>query len=147
VRTCIAALALLAAIPLAAEGGDVHASFAVSVVVPARASLETLAQPTLLSVSEDDVARGYVDVAALYRIRNNDPAGYLVRLAPRTGFTSTIEVSGLASDVVMRDEVVEVTQPASLQPQDLNLQFRLMLQPGATAGVYPMPLHVSVATL
>lgn len=146
-RTCIAALALLAAIPLAAEGGDVHASFAVSVVVPARASLETLAQPTLLSVSEDDVARGYVDVVALYRIRNNDPAGYLVRLAPRTGFTSTIEVSGLASDVVMRDEVVEVTQPASLQPQDLNLQFRLMLQPGATAGVYPMPLHVSVATL
>jgi len=147
VRPCFAVLTLLAAIPLVADAGDVHASFAVSVVVPARASLETLAQPTLLSVSEEDVARGYVDVAALYRIRNNDPAGYLVRLAPRTGLTSTIEVSGLATDVVMRDEVVEVTQPASLQPQDLNLQFRLMLEPSATAGVYPMPLQVSVATL
>jgi hypothetical protein len=140
-------LALLAAIPLAAEGGDVRASFAVSVVVPARASLETLAEPALLSVSEADVARGYVDVAALYRVRNNDPAGYLVRLAPRTGLTSTIEVSGLATDVVMRDEVVEVAQPASLQPLDLNLQFRLMLDPTATAGVYRMPLHVSVAAL
>ena len=146
-RACIAALILLAAIPTAADAGDVRANFVVSAVVPARASLEAVVQPALLSVSEDDVARGYVDVAAVYRVRNNDPAGYLVRLAPRTGLTSTIEVSGLATDVVMRDEVVEVTQPASLQPQDLNLQFRLMLEPSATAGVYPMPLQVSVATL
>ena len=146
-RACIAALILLAAIPTAADAGDVRANFVVSAVVPARASLEAVVQPALLSVSEDDVARGYVDVAAVYRVRNNDPAGYLLRLVPLIGLTSTIEISGLATPVVMRDEVVEVTQPAALQARDLSLRFRLTLDPGATSGVYPMPLQVSVATL
>jgi len=147
VRTCIAALTLLAAIPLAADAGDVRANFVVSAVVPARASLEAATQPALLSVSEDDVARGYVDVAAAYRVRNNDPAGYLLRLVPLVGLTSAIEVSGLATRVVMREDVVEVTQPAALQARDLNLRFRLTLDPGATAGIYPLPVQVSVATL
>jgi hypothetical protein len=147
VRLCIAALTLLAASPLAADAGDVRAAFVVSAVVPARASLEAVAQPAVLSVSEDDIARGYLEVAAVYRVRNNDPAGYMVRLAPRAGLTSMIEVSGLATDVVMREDVVEVTQPAALEARDLDLRFRLALDPGAIAGVYPMPLQVSVATL
>jgi hypothetical protein len=47
----------------------------------------------------------------------------------------------------MREDVVEVTQPAALQARDLSLRFRLTLDPGATSGVYPMPVQVSVATL
>jgi hypothetical protein len=53
VRACIAALILLAAIPTAADAGDVRANFLVSATVPARASLEAVTQPALLSVSED----------------------------------------------------------------------------------------------
>jgi hypothetical protein len=147
VRACIAALFLLAAIPTAADAGDVRTNFVVSAVVPARASLEAVTQPALLSVSEDDVARGYLEVAAVYRVRNNDPAGYLLRLVPLIGLASAIEVSGLATSVMMREDMVEVTQPAALQARDLNLRFRLTLDPGATTGVYPMPVQVSVATL
>lgn len=146
-RPCLAVFALLAALPLAAEARDVRANLVVSAAVPARASIEAVTLPAQLSVSDEDLARGYVDVAAVYRVRNNDPAGYLLRLAPRAGLTSKIEVSGLASDVVMTEEVVEVMQPAALEALDLNLRFRLTLDPGATSGVYPMPMQVSVATL
>jgi hypothetical protein len=147
VRACIAALSLLAAIPTAADAGDVRANFVVSAVVPARASLEAITQPALISVSEDDVSRGYLEVAAVYRVRNNDPAGYLLQLAPLIGLASEIEVSGLETRVLMRDEMVEVTQPAALTPRDLSLRFRMTLDPAATTGIYPMPVQVSVVTL
>lgn len=140
-------MALLATIPVAASAGDVRAVFAVSASVPARASLEAVVQPPVLAVSDEDVARGYVDVAAVYRVSNNDPAGYLLRLAPRAGLTSSIEVTGLASPVVMGQDVVEVAEPAALQARDLNLQFRFVLDPAVPAGVYPVPVQVSVTTL
>lgn len=146
-RTCIAAFALLAAIPLAANGGDVRASFVVSAFVPARASLEAVTGPVQLLVSEQDVARGYLEVAAVYRVRNNDPAGYLLRLDPRTGLTRSIEVSGLETQVVMRDELVEVYRACAGEPEDLTLEYRFVLEPDAQPGTYELPIHVSATPL
>ncbi len=99
------------------HGAGVRAIFTVSATVPARATLDVISQPTSISVSDEDVARGYLDVAAVYRVRNNDPAGYLLRLVPLTGLTSSIEVNGLASAVLMGEDTVEVTQPPALQAQ------------------------------
>jgi hypothetical protein len=132
---------------MAAHAGDVRAILTVSANVPARASLEAISQPTALEVSDEDVIRGYVDVAAVYRVRNNDPAGYLLRFAPLNGLTSSIEVNGLASAVLMGEDTVEVTQPPALQARDLGLWFRFVLDPAVPAGMYPMPVQVSVATL
>jgi hypothetical protein len=146
-RSGLATLVLMASLPVAAGAGELRTQVAVSAYVTPRASIETVSQSATLSVTEQDVGRGYLDVAAVYRVRNNDPAGYLLRLVPHIGLTSAIEVSGLATPVVMREEVVEVTQPAALQARDLNLRFRLTLDPGASPGVYPMPVQVSVATL
>ena len=78
-------LLLMAVVPCVAAAGETRASFLVSATVLARASLESVSQPTTLSVSPEDVARGYLDVTAAYRVSSNDPSGYMVRLAPRTG--------------------------------------------------------------
>jgi hypothetical protein len=119
----------------------------VSATVLARASLETVSQPAMLEVSGDDVARGYLDVAAAYRVSSNDPSGYMVRLAPRIGLTRSVEVAGLSTPIVMTDQSVEVIQPAALRPQRLDLRFRLVLAENAVPGTYAMPVQVSVATL
>jgi len=140
-------LLLLAAVPSVAAAGETRASFLVSATVLARASLETVSQPAMLEVSGDDVARGYLDVAAAYRVSSNDPSGYMVRLAPRTGLTRSVEVAGLATSIVMTDQVVEVIQPAARRPQRLDLRFRLVLAENAVPGTYAMPVQVSVATL
>ena len=138
---------LLIATPLVAGSGDLRAQFSVTAIVSPRASVEPLSQPALLSVSADDVERGYVDVAAAYRVSSNDPSGYMMRLAPRTGLTSSVEVAGLSTPVVMTDQVVEVIQPAARRPQRLDLRFRLVLDEKAVPGTYAMPVQVSVTTL
>jgi len=101
----------------------------------------------MLSVSPGDVARGYLDVDAAYRVSSNDPSGYMVRLAPRTGLTRSVEVAGLSSPIVMTDQVVEVVQPAARRPQRLDLRFRLVLAENAVPGTYSMPVQVSVSVL
>jgi len=138
---------LLIGTPLVAGSGDLRAQFAVTATVSPRASVEPLSQPALLSISEDDVQRGYVDVAAAYRVSSNDPSGYMVRLAPRIGLTRSVEVAGLSTPIVMTDHVVEVVQPAARRPQQLDLRFRLVLGENAVPGTYAMPVQLSVATL
>jgi hypothetical protein len=101
----------------------------------------------MLSVSPGDVARGYLDVDAAYRVSSNDPSGYMVRLVPRIGLTSSVEVAGLSMPIVMTDQSVEVIQPAARRPQTLALRFRLVLNDDAVPGTYAMPVQVSVSVL
>jgi hypothetical protein len=115
--------------------------------VTARASIDSVAQPTQFTVSAGDVDRGYVDLAAVYRVSSNDPAGYVVRLAPRVGLTRAIEVTGFGSPVVVRDDVVDVSQPAALQPRELRLGFRLVLDEGALPGTYSWPVQLQTYAL
>ena len=138
---------LVATTPLAAGAGDTRTQFSVTATVSPRASVEPLSQPAQLSISQVDVERGYVDVAAAYRVSSNDPSGYMVRLAPRIGLTRSVEVAGLSSPIVMTDQVVEVVQPAARRPQRLDLRFRLVLDESAVPGTYAMPVQLSVATL
>lgn len=142
-----AVVLLIATTPILAGAGESRAQFSVTATVSPRASVEALSQPATLSISQVDVERGYVDVAAAYRVSSNDPSGYMVRLAPRIGLTRSVEVAGLSSRIVMTDQVVEVVQPAARRPQLLDLRFRLVLDDRAVPGTYAMPVLVSVATL
>jgi hypothetical protein len=141
------AVLLIATTPLAAGAGESRAQFAVTATVLPRASLEPVSAPAMLSLSPDDVARGYLDVDAAYRVSSNDPSGYMVRLVPRTGLTSSVEVAGLSTPIVMTDQSVEVVQPAALRAQTLALRFRLVLDDKAVPGTYAMPVQVSVSVL
>ena len=138
---------LVAITPLAAGAGELRTQFSVTATVSPRATVEPLSQSAMLSISADDVERGYVDVAAAYRVSSNDPSGYMVRLAPRIGLTRSVEVAGLSTPIVMTDQSVEVIQPAALRSQRLDLRFRLVLEENAAPGTYAMPVQVSVATL
>lgn len=138
---------LMVAAPPWAAASEARAQLTVTAYVPSRASIQAISEPAQFSISEQDLARGYVDVPAVYRVSNNDPQGYVLRLAPRTGITSAVEVSGLASRVVMRDDIVDVSQPAALRPQQLNLRFRLLLDAAVVPGTYELPVQVAVVSL
>jgi len=135
---------LLVAVPAAAR--EASAGLAVSVSVQPRASLEAVSLPARLTVSAEDVARGYVDLVATCRVRSNDRRGYILRLAPRAGLTRAIEVRGLGADVVLGEESVEIHHPAARPAQGLEFAVRFVLDPRATPGTYAMPLHLDVAT-
>ncbi len=146
-RRCLVLFAFLVATPVVAHADEVRSTLMVSATVAPRVTLDALQQPSSLAVSDDDVARGYVDVTAVYRVRNNDPAGYTLRFEPRVGLATAVEVDGLAAEVVMRDETIEVTQPAAIDARELMLRYRVVLDPAVPSGTYPMPVRVSASTL
>ena len=138
-------LACLAATGVHADSR--HTSFVVSATVPERATLEVLEQPALVQISEQDVARGYKDVAAQYQVESNTVRGWLLRLAPRIGVAQQIEVQGLSSPVVLAGDVVEVYRARASEPERLALQYRLVLDPGTRPGGYQLPIQVSAVPL
>jgi len=134
-------LMLLAGLALADSR---QAQFTVAVVVPSRATLTPLAGPTELTLTAEDVARGYKDLAARYELRHSDARGYLLRLAPRIGLTQLVEVRGLATPIRLYDADLEVHQSSSARLQDLALEFRFVLDPAVRPGTYPLPIQISV---
>ncbi len=140
------ALALATAVP--AMAGQERASFTVSAVVPARVTLTPLDEPAELAISAADLERGYKEVAATYRVSHNDRRGYLLSLSPRIGVTREVEVRGLTTAFVVREESVEIVQgggpPGS---RELALGFRFLLDPGAVPGSYRLPVLVTARPL
>ena len=145
-RRLVSMLVLAIALPLAATAAEVRTRFTVSATVMPRVAFEAVSQPTTFTIAAADLERGYVDLSATYRVRNNDPAGYLVRLAPRTALADRVTVTGLASPVSVADDIVEVAQPASMTPSEIALRIRVRLDAGVEPGEYPVPLAVSAAT-
>lgn len=138
-------LAALLAGPAVAE--QARATFTVSAVVPAVVTLTTLEQPSLLSLSVEDVERGYKDVSARYQVRHNDTRGYLLRLTPRVGVTRHVEVLGFAAPILLQDADVEIRRSSTPRLQDLTLEFRFVLDSKVQPGAYALPVLVSAIPL
>ena len=96
-----------------------------------------------IRVSADENALPTCRGADLFRGQQLSTASFL----PRIGLTSSVEVAGLSTPIVMTDQSVEVIQPAALRPQMLALRFRLVLNDNAVPGTYAMPVQVSVSVL
>lgn len=131
--------------PASADSG--RAPFKVIVNVPVRVELETVQQPGLLTLTADDVARGYKDVSARYRVRHNDRNGYLLQIAPRLGLASEIRVAGLGGPVVVLGEPVELFRSGADFEQDLSLDFRFVLDAAARPGTFDLPVQVAALPL
>jgi hypothetical protein len=141
----VVALAALLAGPALAD--QARARFTVSAIVPKRVTLTALEQPAQLTLSVEDIERGYKDVSARYQVRHNDSHGYLLHLAPRIGLTRQIEVRGLASEVVLGDADLVIRQASVGRLHDFELAFRFVLDPAARPGSYALPVHVTAAPL
>lgn len=140
-----AACAVLLSGPAFADQGQ--ARFRVSATVPVRVVLETVAQPDVLTVTADDIARGFVDVSARYRVRLNDRDGYLLQIAPLSADFREIRVGGLGGPVVLQQDAVEVFRPGDGFAQELTLDFRVVLDDAARPGTFDLPVQVAALPL
>ena len=144
----LGAVLLLALVAGASARADTEqAQFVVQATVSARATIEAVEQPTHLTVSAEDVARGYKDVSARYAVESNTVRGWLLRLSPRIGVTRHVEVRGLYRTVVLQGESVEIYQSRAPEPRDLELDYRFVLSPNVEPGSYELPVYVSATPL
>jgi len=135
-------------LPAIATAGTASAPMQVSAYVAPRATLEAVtALPSSINVEAADIAAGYKDVAATYRVRSNDPRGYYLRFDTRAGLTGAIVVTGLVAPFTVGALGAEVLEQPVARVQDYTLGFRLPLSAAARPGTYPLPVVLGVETL
>jgi hypothetical protein len=142
------ALLMVAPAPTLATGADVAVS--VSATVLKKATLQVVSQPSAVSITPEDIARGYVDVAvpAHVAVKSNSPRGYMLEFASEGDFFREIVVRGLASEVQLGAAGGAVMQPASpsgITRAQLELGFRFLLADSARPGTYSWPVQLTVS--
>jgi hypothetical protein len=141
----VVALAVAGASAVPADAGVAVASFGVSARVVGEARIEGVAAPDHVVLLAEDLARGYKEIDARYRVQAARIDRYLLNLAPRIGLASLIHVEGLGAPVTLGESDITVLQAAPAGTSELRLRLRLKLRPGLAPGAYPFPLHLSVS--
>ena len=146
-RSCRGALLVILAWPSWAVAGEAEARFAVAAVVRPHATLEVLAAPATVEVSEGHLRRGFVELESLYRVSSNDPRGFLLHLHPVAGYQGSVRVSGPGYEIELQQDCTALRQPAAVPAREFALRFRVRLPKHVAAGRMPLPLSVSVTSL
>ena len=132
-------LALVAALhPGTVRADVVSATLQVSAQVLPHARLQSDTAP--VSITAEDVQRGYLDVSRHYQLQTNAPDRVVLQLNPRVGLTDSIDVEGFRAVLHMQDSSLEITQSLA---REFTLNYRLWLRAGAMPGEYALPVQVA----
>ena len=139
---------LFACLPTAVDADTRNVSMLVSAYVAPVARVEAVGAPGTVVLTAADLAVGYKDVSAKYRVSHNVARGYMLQFSARAGLTRAIEVRGLGAPVEFGAFGAEVPQfGRSRQADELDLQYRLHLAADARPGVYTMPVTLAANPL
>ncbi len=128
------------------DAGSTSAPMNVSVQVIGRAILSIESTPRQVEVTDDDVARGYVDVpgSIILSVRTNSRRGYLLQASnDGAAFTSAELSFGDAAMKVVEENCIQ--RPYASGGDRLSIQARLRLAPLTTTGAYTLPLVFSAS--
>jgi hypothetical protein len=137
---------LLAALTMGSPAHAQQSRFVVHAEVTPRATLEPVSAATI-EVSAGDLQRGYVEPVALYRVRSNDPRGFLLQVRPRSVHAESVELAAVARPVVLGIDGVDVYHPWARGAQEVAVRVRVKLHDVTRPGRLALPVHVSVAAL
>lgn len=104
-----------------------------------------LRQPSIITITENDIAKGYVDAPAASRIevRTNNPQGCLLVFEGLNGpFRETV-VRGMEREVQIGPGSGFVPMPHARGAVTMELSYRFFLSENALPGTYSWPLTIS----
>ena len=126
-----------------------NARVQVSATVLARAVIDAQRLPQQLVISEQDLARGYVEVEQPVEvdIRTNHPGGVVLGLVLNSPDFAAVGVEAFEGGTRLASSAtVFVPQlQRGLRARTISLKLRLKLSPDAAAGTVAFPLTVSLA--
>jgi len=135
------------AIPLCA--GSSSATLSVSVQVLARTIVTVDSQPSTVSVTAADVARGYVDLpqSVVFHVRSNAANGYAMQFEP-IGFPfSRADVTWDSASATIGSEGAWLSEPYEAGTHSGAFNVRLELAPGTQPGAYDWPVRFDAGSL
>lgn len=136
-------------LPVVAYADSVSARMGVSVQVVARALLTVDSAPSNVTVTAQDVARGYVELEAPIRVqvRSNSQRGYLLRVARLNDAFGSINLDFAGGSVRVTGDESWIARPALSLSDSLELRGRVALRSGVEPGQYPLPFELSASPL
>jgi len=146
-----AAISLATGCPTQAKAAG---SMAQTITVTARVApwvkLNLEYQQMQLTVTPDDVARGYVEVPAASRftVTTNNRAGYTLSFQPNASIFRSVAINGMGVSVEFGaggGTVIQSGAEIGVARTLLELGYRFYLAEGVQAGSYFWPLSVSVS--
>ena len=153
-RTNAISLAAIAVIAIANPiyAGSNTAEMTVTARVMARTILSVGSQPASVSVTSDDILRGYVEVpqAVTFTVRSNARGGYALSFQPVNFPFSIADVRWNGQMTVVQsgnDWAASLTHPYQQGGSVGALTVRLRLAAGAEPGTYSWPLQIAANSL
>jgi hypothetical protein len=142
-------LATLAIGTLPVRADSLSANMNVSVQVIARAIVTVDSQPSAVTITADDIARGYVDVPApiVVRVRTNSRQGYLLQVENQSETFSSIELSTTTIAMNVGTHETWIQRPYVAGGDVLPMRARLHLASAATIGSFSLPIAFSASPL
>ena len=144
----LTALALASALtPNSAHASSTMATVQVSAAVRPSVRLQTDFQAERITVTADDVARGYVDIPAASRFTVVTPKGgnYFVDFHVRSDLFQSVNIDGMGSQVELGTDGGTVAQTGpGLKGAISTLNYRFRLKANVRAGDYDWPLMLAV---
>jgi hypothetical protein len=148
-RIVFGALTTLAASTISPHlhAAALKSQIAVTAYVPAQAVAQVVQQPSELTITGADIARGYVDVAvgSQLRVTSNNPAGYIVDFFSRLPIFTSVRVSAAGGSADLGPDGGAIIERGR-QGRDLplNLSYRFNLAAQVQPGTYAWPLTLNV---
>jgi hypothetical protein len=130
------------------QAGAVSAAITVRAVVLPVAAMKTIRQPATLTITEEDVRKGYVDEIspALIEIRTNTQRGCVLTLDAAEGPFKEVEVMFEGHTVVVGRQGGILILPAH-GSRIVSMRYRFLLAHDTRPGAYPWPFSLSISPL
>lgn len=121
-----------------------------AVKIPAFLRVKFFAQPEEITIQEDDLKRGYIDIPANTQLQvlTNIRDGFIVNVRARFDVVQKILVRGGGNNVEIDAEAggAMLRQSSRAPESKLALGYRFFLTPGLSPGNYPWPVTISAAS-
>jgi hypothetical protein len=113
-------------------------------------SLKIVYQIAELTITREDILRGYIDVSpgAHIEIQNNNLSGYMVIFKGLGSPVREIVIKGLGKDTLIDSDGGWIVQPYhGRDPLFVELSYRFKLSGDAQPGTYAWPLKIAVSPI
>jgi hypothetical protein len=127
-----------------------RSQIAVTAFVPAQTVAKLVQQRSEITITDADIARGYVEIpaASQLRVTSNNPAGYIVDFFSRLAIFTSVRISSAGGSADLGPDggtIIERGRQGRDMSLDLSYRFNLAAQ--VQPGTYAWPLALNVRPL
>jgi hypothetical protein len=130
------------------QAGAVTASIAIRAVVLPFATVKTVHEPAMLTITKEDVRKGFVDdgSTSLIEVRTNNRSGCLLTLDAGESPFKEAEVTLQGHTVVVGPQGGIIVLER-IGRQVVSMRYRFLLAHDTRPGTYPWPYSLSISPL